>query len=67
MSRNSAIFLNGGAGRMLNSIPALENYQKENPEDDFVIVSPKENNSEKWLIKVTFKCAQLNQNNTCKI
>ena len=38
MSRNSAIFLNGGAGRMLNSIPALENYQKENPDDDFVIV-----------------------------
>ena len=37
------------------------------PEDDFVIVSPKENNSDKWLIKVTFKCVQLNPDNTCKI
>ena len=38
MSRNSAIFLNGGAGRMISSIPALENFEKENPNDDFVII-----------------------------
>ena len=35
MLRNSAIFLNGGAGRMISSIPALENFEKENPNDDF--------------------------------
>ena len=38
MLRNSAIFLNGGAGRMISSIPALENFEKENPNDDFVII-----------------------------
>jgi ADP-heptose:LPS heptosyltransferase len=38
MSRNSAIFLNGGAGRMISSIPALENFEKENPNDNFVII-----------------------------
>ena len=38
MKRNTAFFLSGGAGRMLSAIPALELYEKENPEDDFVIV-----------------------------
>ena len=36
--RNSAIFINGGAGRVIASIPALEKFQEENPDDDFVIV-----------------------------
>ena len=34
--RNSAIFVNGGAGRLIASIPALELFEKENPDDDFV-------------------------------
>ena len=38
MKKNTAFFVNGGAGRMLSSIPALELYQKENPKDDFIIV-----------------------------
>ena len=36
--RNTAIFINGGAGRVIASIPALELFAKENPDDDFVIV-----------------------------
>ena len=36
--RSSAIFINGGAGRVIASIPALEKFQEENPDDDFVIV-----------------------------
>lgn len=36
--RAKAFFINGGAGRVLSSIPALENYQKENPGEDFIIV-----------------------------
>lgn len=36
--RSTAFFINGGAGRVLTSIPALENYHKENPDDDFIIV-----------------------------
>ena len=28
--RNSAIFINGGAGRVIASIPALEKFQEEN-------------------------------------
>lgn len=36
--RSKAFFLNGGAGRMLCSIPALELYAKESGDDDFVIV-----------------------------
>ena len=36
--RNTAIFINGGAGRVIASIPALENLVEENPEDEFVIV-----------------------------
>ena len=39
MVRQSAFFMNGGAGRHISSIPALELYAKENPDDDF-IVSP---------------------------
>tara|TARA_B100000963_G_C22506198_1_gene616128 strand:+ start:149 stop:1078 length:930 start_codon:yes stop_codon:yes gene_type:complete len=30
--------VNGGAGRHLCSIPAFEKYEKENPDDDFIIV-----------------------------
>ena len=36
--RNSAIFVNGGAGRLIASIPALELFEKENPDDDFAIM-----------------------------
>jgi hypothetical protein len=36
--RSSAFFINGGAGRVISSIPALELFEKENPEDDFIIV-----------------------------
>lgn len=36
--RSKAFFINGGAGRVICSIPALEKYQEENPNDDFLIV-----------------------------
>lgn len=36
--RNTAFFVNGGAGRMICSIPALELFEKENPDNDFIIV-----------------------------
>lgn len=38
MSRNKAFFINGGAGRVLCSIPALEKFHEENPDNDFIIV-----------------------------
>ena len=38
MGRSKAFFLNGGAGRMVCSIPALEKYQEESGDDDFIIV-----------------------------
>lgn len=38
MSRSSAFFINGGAGRVICSIPAFEKYEQEHPEDDFIIV-----------------------------
>lgn len=36
--RNTAIFINGGAGRVVCSIPALEKFHEENPEDDFLVI-----------------------------
>lgn len=36
--KSKAFFVNGGYGRMLCSIPALEKYHQENPDDDFIIV-----------------------------
>ena len=36
--RSKAFFLNGGAGRMLCSIPALEKYEQESGDKDFIIV-----------------------------
>ena len=36
--RSTAFFINGGAGRVITSIPALEKFHEENPDDDFVIV-----------------------------
>lgn len=36
--RHSAFFINGGAGRVVCSIPAFEKYAEENPQDDFIIV-----------------------------
>lgn len=38
MLRSTAFFINGGAGRVICSIPAFELYEKENPDDDFIIV-----------------------------
>lgn len=38
MARSTAFFMNGGAGRVVASIPAFELYNKENPNDDFIIV-----------------------------
>lgn len=38
VSRSTAFFMNGGAGRVICSIPAFELYQKENPNDDFIII-----------------------------
>jgi ADP-heptose:LPS heptosyltransferase len=38
MKRNTAFIINGGAGRVICSIPALEKYAEENPDDDFIIV-----------------------------
>ena len=36
--RNTAIFINGGAGRVVCSIAALEKFHEENPEDDFLVI-----------------------------
>ena len=36
--RNSAIFINGGAGRVVCSIPALEKFHEENPDNDFLVI-----------------------------
>ena len=38
MTRSTAFFINGGAGRVICSLPAFELYEKENPNDDFIIV-----------------------------
>jgi hypothetical protein len=37
-NRSKAFFINGGAGRVLCSIPALEKYERESGDKDFVIV-----------------------------
>ena len=36
--RNSAIFINGGAGRVVCCIPALEKFHEENPDNDFLVI-----------------------------
>jgi len=38
MTRSKAFFINGGAGRMICSIPAFELYEKESGDKDFIIV-----------------------------
>tara|TARA_B100001057_G_scaffold431456_1_gene458919 strand:+ start:1787 stop:2809 length:1023 start_codon:yes stop_codon:yes gene_type:complete len=38
LKRSTAFFINGGAGRVICSLPAFELYEKENPDDDFIIV-----------------------------
>lgn len=38
MSRSKAFFINGGAGRVLCSIPAFERYAEESGDKDFIIV-----------------------------
>jgi len=38
MDRNKAFFINGGAGRVVCSIPALEKFQEDNPDNDFIVV-----------------------------
>jgi ADP-heptose:LPS heptosyltransferase len=37
--RSKAFFVNGGAGRMICSIPAFEKYEKESGDNDFIIVT----------------------------
>ena len=36
--RPKSFFVNGGAGRCLCSIPALEKYQEDHPDEDFLII-----------------------------
>lgn len=38
MTRSKAFFINGGAGRMICSIPAFEKYEEESGDKDFIIV-----------------------------
>jgi hypothetical protein len=38
MTRSKAFFVNGGAGRMITSIPAFEKYEQESEDKDFIIV-----------------------------
>lgn len=38
MNRPKAFFMNGGAGRLLCSIPAFEKYEEESGDKDFIIV-----------------------------
>jgi ADP-heptose:LPS heptosyltransferase len=38
MGRSKAFFINGGAGRVLCSIPAFEKYEEESGDEDFIIV-----------------------------
>ncbi len=38
MTRSKAFFVNGGAGRMICSIPAFELYEQESEDKDFIIV-----------------------------
>lgn len=38
MTRSTAFYINGGAGRVICSIPAFVKYAEENPDDDFIIV-----------------------------
>jgi len=38
LARSTAFFMNGGAGRVIASVPAFELFLKENPKDDFIIV-----------------------------
>ena len=36
--RPKSFFINGGAGRCLCAIPALEKYQEDHPDEDFFII-----------------------------
>jgi len=38
LTRSKAFFINGGAGRMICSIPAFEKYEEESGDKDFIIV-----------------------------
>lgn len=38
MTKKTALFFNGGAGRMISSIPAVEKYIEENPDKDPILV-----------------------------
>ena len=37
--RSTAFYINGGIGRVICSIPALEKFARENPTDDFIVCS----------------------------
>jgi|TARA_B110000305_G_scaffold98707_1_gene111322 hypothetical protein len=55
MSKKTAIFLNGGAGRMISSIPAVEKYLEENPEKDPILVCEGGTDAFKGHPKLYFK------------
>lgn len=38
--RDSAFYIDGGAGRVIAAIPALEKYAKNNPDDNFIVIIP---------------------------
>ena len=38
MDRKTAIFVNGGMGRSISSIPAIEKYVEENADKDPIII-----------------------------
>ena len=38
MARKTAIFVNGGAGRSISSIPAIEKYIEDNADLDPIII-----------------------------
>jgi hypothetical protein len=38
-NRSTAFYINGGIGRVICAIPALEKYLENNPDDDFIVMS----------------------------
>ena len=35
---NKTFIINGGAGRVISAIPALEKFHRKNPENDFKVL-----------------------------
>ena len=38
MNKNTTFIINGGAGRVIAAVPALEKYARLNPQDDFKVL-----------------------------